>query len=73
MNRAELIDLLWDIAVEDTVDYADIQDHPCSVAIRALDRCFEDVNLLKRVVSKEVHGKSKKCQILLGLNYDPEW
>lgn len=73
MNKTELTGLLSKIAEKDTIKGQDIHDHPCSVAIRALDGCFEDIELLQQIANKQVHGKSKKCQMLLGLSYWPEW
>ena len=73
MNKTELISLLSGIAEKDTMEGHDIHDHPCSVAIRALNGCFDDIKLLQQVANKQIHGKSKKCQMLLGLNYNPEW
>ena len=73
MNKDELISLLSEIAKEDTVESADEYDHPCSVAVRALDKCFDDITFLKRVANNVAHIKSKRAQMLLKLNYNPEW
>jgi hypothetical protein len=69
MKKAELISLLAGIAEGDLVEGEDIYDHPCTVAIRALNNCFDDIKLLQQIANKQIHGKSKKCQTLLGLNY----
>ena len=69
MNKEELIDLLAEIARKDLPEGQDIYDHPCSVAIRALSNCFDDIKLLRQIANKQIHGKSKKAQMLLGLNY----
>ena len=38
MNRSELIELLTELALKDLSDGSDIYDHPCSVAIRAINQ-----------------------------------
>lgn len=73
MNKAELTELLLEIAEKDTTGGHNIQDHPCSVAVRALDACFEDIRFLQRIANEKVHGKSKRAKMLLGLNYEPGW
>lgn len=73
MNRNELTELLQKMADRDLVEGADIADHPCSIAIRALDQCFDDVDTLRSVVGNNARGKSKRVQVLVGLNYDPSW
>lgn len=73
MNKTELVNLLSEIAEKDTVEGHETQGHPCSVAIKALDTCFDDIKILQQIANKKVHGKSKKCQMLLGLSYGPEW
>lgn len=73
MNKTELTDLLLMIAQEDITEGVDIYDHPCLVAIRALDKCFEDIAFLKRIANNVSNIKSKRAQMLLKLRYNPEW
>jgi hypothetical protein len=73
MNKAELIDLLDKIAEKDLEAGSDIQDHPCVVAIRALEKCLDDIKYLQQIGNKTTHGKSKRAKMLLGLNYNPVW
>lgn len=58
MNREELTSLLSDLAENDLVQGADIYDHPCTVAIRAIDKCFDDIKSLRPSAR---------------MNYSPEW
>lgn len=69
MNRAELIELLETIAEKDLIEGSDVSDHPCSVAIRAINKAFEDVEVLRKVAPKKTG--SKRMQMLTGLRYDP--
>jgi hypothetical protein len=71
MRLYELTEVLKELAESDLSDDADIADHPCSVAVRAIEQCVSDINLLKRVERGEAH-KSKRVQMLIGLNYNPE-
>jgi hypothetical protein len=79
MKKKELIELLEDIAKKDLVDGSDLFDHPCSVAVRALNECFEDIKTLKRLLPKNRAGGyrfkngNKRIQMLAGLTYDPEY
>ena len=73
MNREELTFLLSEIAEADLAEGSDMHDHPCHIAIRALDKCFEDIEYLQQIANKTVHGKSKRAQFLLKLNYNPSW
>ena len=73
MNIEELKAVLEEIAILDLADGSDIQDHPCSVAIRALDQCFDDVNTLRRMCAGNVNNKSKNVQVLVKMNYEPRW
>ena len=73
MNINELKELLEEMADKDLSDGSDIYNHPCSVAIRALDRCFDDINILRRMSEGRVSNKSKKVQVLVKSNYDPFW
>ena len=76
MNKQDLTELLEDIAKSDLSDGADIFDHPCSVAVRAIDQCFSDVQVLRKVFNGAVKNKSpysKRVQILAGLSYEPSF
>ena len=71
MNKKELTELLNEIAEKDTVIGADISDHPCAVAVRAIEQAFKDIETLKRVaVSK---SGSKHVQTLVYEAYNPSW
>ncbi len=78
MNKEELIKYLLKIAVEDarqcTVD--EIEDHPCTIAIRALNQCFEDINTLRfsgRLTQDQWKCLSPEDQNLHDEPYNPEW
>lgn len=71
MNRKELVELLQEVASYDLADGSNIYDHPCSVAIRAIDKAFEDIETLRRIAPKKTG--SKKVQMLTGLSHNPSW
>lgn len=71
MNKTELNEALADIAKKDLSDGADILDHPCAVAIRAINKAFEDIEILRKIAPKK--RGSKRVQMLTGLTYDPDW
>ena len=71
MNREELNDLLEQVAANDLAEGADIFDHPCSVAIRAINQAFEDIEKLRKVAPRR--KGSKAIQMLTGLRYNPTW
>lgn len=71
MNRIELIELLEEIAKRDLEEGANINDHPCLVAVRAINQAFSDVESLIKVSPKK--KGSKRMQMLTGLKYNPEW
>ena len=71
MNKEELIALLKEIAETDLADGSVIHDHPCSVAVRAIEQCFDDIEYLIPAVPK-MRG-SKRLQMLAGLTYNPSW
>jgi len=78
MNKKSLVGLLNELAEKDLEDGADIFDHPCTVAVRAIEQCFEDIVILKKlcnetVMEMKVRGRSKRVQTLVKLNYDPSW
>jgi hypothetical protein len=73
MNKEELTELLKEIAENDLNKDADIYDHPCSVAIRALDQCFDDIGILKGVVKRSSASYSKKVAVLIKMSYKPSW
>lgn len=72
MNREELFHLLGELAEKDLAPDSDIFDHPCSVAIRAINKAFDDVNTLRGVAHKSMEH-SKKVKMLIGLPYNPDW
>jgi len=70
MTLYELTEVLKELAESDLSDDADIKDHPCSVAVRAIEQCVSDINFLKRMNRGEV-AASKRAKMLIGLNYNP--
>jgi len=71
MNKQELIEELK--AVESAHD--GIYEHPATVAIRAINQCFEDIEILKAA-----HGvtadrlDSDAVALLVAANpYNPQW
>lgn len=73
MNKEELTETLKEIAESDLSKDSDIYDHPCSVAIRALDQCFNDIDILKGVVKRSSTSYSKKVATIVKMNYNPNW
>lgn len=73
MNKAELTGFLEIIAEKDLADNATIFDHPCSVAVRAIEQCFIDIKNLQRIALGNERNKSKKVQVLVKGIYDPTW
>lgn len=71
MNKAELIELLNELAEKDLEEGADIYNHPCSIAVRALAQCFDDIKTLQTAFRGQEKNMSKKTQVLMRLNYDP--
>lgn len=72
MNRQKLVELLENIAENDLEEGSDLKDHPCSVAIKAIHQCFDDIGILKNLTRSST-WHSKKVKMLLGLPYNPEW
>jgi hypothetical protein len=73
MEKQELTTLLDALAIDDLADGADLRDHPCSVAVRALNQCFDDLNYMKRIVIGVQHKGSKKARTLIVNTYNPSW
>jgi hypothetical protein len=71
MNKADLKDLLQAIAENDLADGCSIYDHPCAIAIRAIDRCFSDIERLQVLVKEK--PKCKRDIVLVSARYNPEW
>ena len=71
MDIEELTDLLEHIAEKDLEAGADLFDHPCSVAVRAINKAFNDIELLRLIAPKKKGSKS--IQMLTGLRYNPTW
>lgn len=71
MRCEELVELLEQIA-SGALEYdEDLFDHPCNIAVRAIDQAFSDIASLQRVAPKRTG--SKHMQHLIGLSYDPNW
>ena len=74
MNKIELIEVLTGLANKDLAKDSSIDDHPCMVAVRAIDQCFDDIGALKDIVEGRTTGKSKRCQVLVKTpTYNPAW
>ena len=76
MNKTELIELLEDLAIGDCHPTSDIDDHPCSVAIRALNQCFEVIKTLQGYCPRQTyasHNAPKTKVLLVETDYDPRW
>ena len=68
MNKKEIIDLLTDMAEKDLHGDADLFDHPCSVAVRALIKAFDDIDVLRNLCDRSgIKGNSKREQVLVWL------
>lgn len=73
MNRKELVELLNEIAEKDLSDGSDIHDHPCTVAVRAINKCFDDIDYLKSIVNSGKKPVCKKAVVLVKTSYTPSW
>jgi hypothetical protein len=73
MDKQALTTLLEELAIDDLAEGADLRDHPCSVAIRALDQCFDDLNYMKLLVRGVQNKRSKKARTMIVNTYDPSW
>lgn len=69
----ELKELLIEIAEGDLIEGSLLRNHPCMIAVRALDECFEDINTLRSALNSISSGRSKAVVMLTKLNYDPSW
>ena len=49
MQKARLMKLLLEIARDNQIKGTRLDDHPCVVAAKALDRCFDDINFLLKI------------------------
>lgn len=67
MNKNELIELLSELASLDLVEGENIEDHPASVAIRAINQCFEDIKEREKVIEGLSGG------LIPNVPYHPEW
>lgn len=70
MKKEELIELLTELAQKDLVDGADIDNHPCSIAIRAIEQYQKDIEKLQHY-GADSHAGSQ--QALVNQDYNPEW
>jgi len=78
MNKDELIHLLAIIVKEDETREIALftGDHPCSVAIRAINQCFEDIKTLQSYAESatvDSQDPNEREAILVLLPYNPEW
>ncbi len=70
MNKSEMIELLKDVANADH-DGRPLEDHPCRIAIRALNQCFEDIGALQKYGKQYIHTDQPDCSV--PNPYDPQW
>lgn len=70
MKKDELIELLSNLASEDLAEGGKLEDHPCIVACKALNECFEDIEGRNRIIERfyKINGESKIYD-----PYNPEW
>lgn len=73
MNKFELSEILRMLAEKDLSEGAALEDHPCIIAIKALNRCFDDIETLRAVARKLPSTQSKKVQVLISSTYDPNF
>ena len=73
MNREELTGLLAELAEADLQEGKDLYDHPCNVAIRAINQAFDDIEVLRRACKYKEAAKTKRATMLIELYYDPSW
>jgi len=71
VNKTDLKELLQAIAENDLADGCSIDDHPCAVAVRAIDGCFSDIERLQVLVKEK--PKCKRDIVLVNAPYSPEW
>ena len=67
MKRADLITLLQDLAKNDLADGNDIHDHPCSVAVREIEKHASDVRLLVDIINDRALADSKRAATLISM------
>jgi len=77
MKKKELIELLSQLATEDLAEDCKLEDHPCSVAIRAIEQCFEDIDSLRGYIEGSGYEMPLLGEISFQPNpttpYNPEW
>lgn len=71
MNKEELIELLDAIAEKESVDLVSVVNHPCNIAKRALNQCFEDIESLQAYIFE--YGRPEMEDRLRLHPYNPEW
>lgn len=71
MYKNELIVALKDLAKKDLTDESNIFDHPCSVAVRALDQAYYDIEELRSLAKSGRYCKRHK--VLVETPYNPQW
>lgn len=73
MKKTKLKELLFDIAGKDLVEGANLIDHPCIVAAKAIDQCFDDIDYLKQILNNKQTIRAKRAVHLIKLNYNPDY
>lgn len=65
MNVNELKALLIELAEKDLSDDSKLEDHPCCVAIRAIESYKSDADFLREIALGRKIKTSKRAEILL--------
>lgn len=76
MNKTDLVELLEGLAQKDLEPGESLFDHPCSVAVRAIEQSFSDIKTLQTTININLQNKSglsKRVQMLTGLSYNPTY
>ncbi len=74
INLNQLICKLEDLANGDLTEGSDIYDHPCSVAIRAIESARDDIEYLKLVLKGKRNIDCKRAQVLIKTStYTPKF
>lgn len=77
MNKEELVFALDDLARHGILGEAELDSHVCTIAIRAINQCFEDIDmLLGYIEGEELEIPSLPASGYRGKPthpYNPEW
>jgi hypothetical protein len=65
MDVDTLKETLAELAEKDLSDGSNLYDHPCSIAIRAIESYAENINYLRSIITRKNSGKSKSAVTLI--------